>query len=427
MKKRFLCQCSVLLLALLFLFSGCAAHGKTLMEAGKTDISVNVFSLYLSRMKGDLARAGLSVTSDEFWSTYISTDNTTYAEYYTAQVLQGLREIAAALILYEKEGLSLSKEDKEDIDAWIEQIVKDSGDGSENKMNSVLAAYGANLTTLRDAAEIEAKVAQLKTHLYGANGSLIASTAKEEFYQATYYRGYQMLIANTYYDRDKDADGQTVYYIPNDKGLAGPKIAYDTENGIATEEKDKNGDTVYRDENTLIAYDTANGVPNYKYDANGERLVVSYTEEEMSARLTVAQKIAEDCKGDTGKFLQYMAAYSDNSDFTDTYAPNGMYFSTTAYSTEGVFGTFAAELAKLQEGELVLLSSDAGYYLLQRAPLDSAAWQEEANKHWFSTFTELVIEYMLQQRTAEYLKDVKVDESLAATVDITVVEPNYYY
>lgn len=425
--KKILCHCSALLLVLLLLLSGCAAHGKTLMKAGKTDISVNVFSLYLSRMKGDLARAGMNVTSDEFWSTYISTDNTTYAQYYTAQVLKGLREIAAALILYEKEGLSLSKADKEDIDAWIEQIVTDSGDGSENKTNSLLAAYGANLTTLRDAAEIEAKIAQLKTHLYGQNGSLIASTAKEEFYQATYYRGYQMLIANTYYDRDKDADGQTIYYVPNDKGLAGAKIAYDTKNGTATEEKDKNGDTIYRDENTLIAYDSENGVPNYKYDANGERVLVSYTQEEMAARLSAAKSIAEECKGDTAKFLQYVATYSDNSDFTDTYAPNGMYFCTAAYATEGVFGTFATELAKLEVGDLVLLTSDAGYYLLQRAPLDSAAWQEEANKQWFSTFTDLVVEYMLQQRTAEYLADVTVDEALAATVDITSVDPNYYY
>ena len=36
------------LLALLMLFSGCAAHGKTLIEAGDEKISINVFQLYLS-------------------------------------------------------------------------------------------------------------------------------------------------------------------------------------------------------------------------------------------------------------------------------------------------------------------------------------------------------------------------------------------
>ena len=134
--KKILSGGVLLLLALCLVLSGCAAHGKTMMTAGKTDISVNVFALYLSRMKGDLGRAGLSVNDSSFWASYISTDNTTYAQYYTNQVLEGLRQIAAALILYEEEGLSLSKEDKENIDLWIEQIIKDSGGGSKTKVNS---------------------------------------------------------------------------------------------------------------------------------------------------------------------------------------------------------------------------------------------------------------------------------------------------
>lgn len=428
--KKILSGGVMLLLALCLVLSGCAAHGKTMMKAGKTDISVNVFSLYLSRMKGDLGRAGLSVNDDSFWASYVSTDNTTYAQYYTAQVLEGLRQIAAALMLYEEEGLSLSKEDKENIDAWINQIIKDSGDGSKTKINSLLSAYGANLTTLRDAAEIEAKVAQLKNHLYGSGGSLIADTAKEEFYRATYYRGYQMLIANTYYDRDKDAQGQTIYYVPNDKGTPSAKIAYDTEKGKPNGEKDKNGDEIYTEDGTadgIVAYDKTNGVVNYKYDSKGEKIVKKYTDAEMKVRLELANKIAEDCRNNEELFYKYTQTYSDNSDFTETYAPNGLYFSTEAYTTDGIFSTFATELAKLQVGEIVLLESDSGYYLLQRATLDSAAWQNEENKSWFTTFTDLVIEYMLQQRTKEYLDRITVVEDLAGSVDITKVEPNYYY
>lgn len=420
----------LLLLSLCLVLSGCAAHGKTMMEAGKTEISVNVFSLYLSRMKGDLGRAGLSVNDEKFWASYVSTDNTTYAKYYTDQVLEGLRRIAAALILYEEEGLSLSRAEKENIDAYIDQIVKDSGDGSKTKVNSLLSAYGANLTTLRDAAEIEAKIAQLKTHLYGANGSLIADTAKEEFYRATYYRGYQMLIANTYYDHDKDADKQTIYYVPNDKGLPSEKIAYDKENGKPSGEKDQNGDEIYTTDGSadgIVAYDKTNGVAKFKYDAKGEKILKQYSEEEMKLRLELAEKIAEECKGNEELFRKYADTYSDNSDFTEKYAPNGMYFSSEAYTTDGIFSTFATELAKLEPGEIVLLESDSGYYLLQRTTPDSAAWQAEANKSWFSTFTELVIEYMLQQRTKDYLERITVKAELADSTDITKVEPNYYY
>lgn len=428
--KKILCGGVLLLLSLCLLFSGCAAHGKTMMKAGKTEISVNVFSLYLSRMKGDLGRAGLSVNDESFWASYVSTDNTTYAKYYTDQVLEGLRRIAAALILYEEEGLSLSKDDKENIDAYIEQIIKDSGDGSKTKVNSLLAAYGANLTTLRDAAEIEAKIAQLKTYLYGTNGSLISDTAKEEFYRATYYRGYQMLIANTYYDHDKDADNQTIYYVPNDKGTPSAKIAYDAENGKPCGEKDANGDEIYTTDGSadgIVAYDKVNGVAKFKYDSKGEKIVKSYTESEMKLRLELANKIAEECKGNEELFRKYADAYSDNSDFTENYAPNGMYFSSEAYTTDGIFSTFATELAKLEPGEIVLLESDSGYYLLQRTTPDTAAWQNETNKSWFSTFTELVIEYMLQERTKDYLEKVTVKEELSGSTDITKVEPNYYY
>lgn len=429
MKK--ICSCGILLLlSLCILLSGCAAHGKTMMKAGKAEISVNVFALYLSRMKGDLGRAGLSVTDESFWASYVSADNTTYAQYYTNQVLEGLRRIAAALILYEEEGLSLSKEEKENIDAYIEQIIKDSGDGSKTKVNSLLSAYGANLTTLRDAAEIEAKVAQLKTHLYGANGALIADTAKEEFYRATYYRGYQMLIADTYYDHDKDADNQTIYYVPNEKGTPSAKIAYDKENGKPSGVSDANGDEIYTTDGSadgIVAYDKTNGVAKFKYDSKGEKIVKNYTEDEMKLRLELAKKIAEECKGKEELFLKYAAAYSDNSDFTENYAPNGMYFSSEAYTIDGIFSTFATELAKLEPGEIVLLESDSGYYLVQRAELDSAAWQNEANKSWFSTFTELVIEYMLQQRTKEQLEKVTLKNDLADSMDITDVEPNYYY
>ena len=45
------------LLAVLMLFSGCAAHGKTFIEAGREEISINVFQLYLSRMKGSARSA----------------------------------------------------------------------------------------------------------------------------------------------------------------------------------------------------------------------------------------------------------------------------------------------------------------------------------------------------------------------------------
>ena len=184
MKKKLIPVVAFLLAALLLL-SGCASHGKTLIEAGNTEISVNVFQLYLSRMKGSLKSAGNDVNNQEFWDTYVGLDNQTQSDYYTHQVFEGLRQIAAALVLYDELGLALDPAVTEEIDLWIETLIEEVGEGSKSQLNSVLSAYGANITVLRDAALIEAKIAQLKTHLYGEDGSLISDVVKEQFYQDT--------------------------------------------------------------------------------------------------------------------------------------------------------------------------------------------------------------------------------------------------
>ncbi len=431
MKKLFAAALCLLILAGVCL-PGCAARGKTLIKAGDEKISVNVFSLYLSRMKGSLASAGQNVNNDSFWQSYISTDNTTMCDYYTGQVFAGLKQIAAAMIMYDEAGLSLDKATEDSIDEWIESLIDEVGEGSKSTLNSILSAYGANITTLRDAAIIEAKLSVLKAHLYGEGGSLITDAAKEEYYQATYIRGYQMQLANYYYDHDKDSNGFAIYYTDQNYN----HIAYDTtgEDVIKTEEKDQYGDFIYLRKNEdaddtrkLVAYDAKKGFVHYKLDKNGDRVKKDYTEAEMQLRYERATEIAKKCKGNEALFLQCMAEYSDNSEFNETYAPNGMYFSVGTYATDSIFSTFQTELAKLEEGELVVIGSDAGYYILMRAALDKGAFTDEANKRWFDTLTGLTLEHMLQKRTDAYIDRVWVDEELLKTVDITMVAANNYY
>jgi len=55
MKKKLLAALAALLCCVMLL-TACASHGKTLIKAGGEKISVNVFQLYLSRMKGSLAQ-----------------------------------------------------------------------------------------------------------------------------------------------------------------------------------------------------------------------------------------------------------------------------------------------------------------------------------------------------------------------------------
>ena len=421
-------RATALLLALVLLlstvFSGCGAHGKTLMKAGGEKISLNLFSLYLARMKASLGLAGFDIESDAFWNSYVSTDNVTAADYYTDQVFEGLKQVAAAMILYKESGLSLEKSVIQEIDDEIDAMIEEIGEGSKAKLNSVLAAYGANITTWRDASIIEAKLEQLKEFLYGKDGNLISATAKEEYYQATYYRGFQMQLANYYYVVDEDDDGRVIYYT--DETFA--HIAYDTAGeGVTVSGKDANGDDRYVTAEGQTAYDAANGVPCYHTDANGDYVTASYTDEEMQTRLTLAEQIAAECRGDPGKFLGYIEEYSDNSEFNQQYAPNGLYFAVGTYTGDSIFATFSAELAKLAVGDLVVLSTSSGYYVLMRAELDGGAWQNEANSRWFSTLTGMTLEYMLQKRLEPYLEKVTIKEKAKDGVSITAVEPDYYY
>ena len=441
MKHKKLCAVLALLLAAVLLFSGCASHGPTLIEAGKEEISLYVFQLYLSRMKGSLASAGYSVGEETFWKSYISADNTTMADYYTLQVFEGLKHIAAAMVIYDELGLSLPKETKEEIDAWIDTLIAEDGEGSKASLNSILAQYGANITALRDAALIEAKLNQLKEYYYGADGSLIADTAIEEYYKKTYYRGYQMLLANYYYERVVDADGFAIRYETEEY----LKVKYQDISNLPTEEQGKYkwvprkdldqkdygkefGEFVlfYIDGETKVVAYATDGVIQYILK-NGQKIEKKYSEEQMTARYEKALAIAAECRNNPEMFLQYAFEFSDNSEYHTNSAPNGMYFSVGTYTTDTIYGKFSAELAMLDVGGTCVLPSDSGYFILMRVDLDTGAWQNTGNSYWFSTLRGMTLEYMLQQRTSQYLDKVTVDEELFKSVDITMVGTNMRY
>lgn len=435
--KKLTTSLILLLLTLCLLLCGCENHGATMITAGdgEIEVSVNVFQLYLSRMKGSLHASGEKVNDSEYWETFIALDGETRKDYYTNHVLEGLRQQVAALLLYEELGLSLSEEEEEAIDEWIDALIEEVGEGSETKLNSILSAYGANVTVLRDAAIIEAKIDQLKTHLYGKNGSKLAPSAKEEFYKKSYYRGYQMLYANYYYDYVKDKDGNLVYFeeVEGEGGtVVGERISYDKKNGVATDEKDEYENVVYRlrnEDGTLgaIAYNTERGKTRLETDEKGDPIAKYYTDEQMKKRYEELQEIAEACKGDADLFLAAMEKYSENPEFNAKYAPNGMYFAEGVYTSDTVFYTFSQELIKLKIGEMAILNSDMGYYLIMRVDLDDGAWSKVENNRWFQMLEELTMEYMLQQEIQDYLPQVVIDEALCDSVDITMVAANNYY
>ena len=446
-KTKTLCALVCVCLALVLLLSGCANHGKTLITAGKEKISVNVFMLYLSRAKGNLALAGEDVTNPEYWKGYVDFPKVTVADYRTAEVLEGLKHIAAAMILYhEVYKLELPDEVVESIDAWIDDLVEKDGGGSKAALNEILAAYGANITVLRDACILEAKMDHLKEALYGVNGALLQDTLLEKYYQDTYLRGYQMWLANYYFEHDKDKDGVAVRYtdekydriayLPQseiDKLPEAEQAKYVT---VANEGKYREkygalyGETIllYREgETEVVAYDKENGVIRYHRDKNGDEIKVLYTELEMEARYEQAKRIAAECAGDFNKFYTYVTELSDDSDFHNKIAPNGMYFSLGTYHTEKFLSACANQLATMEVGDTHVLAYGSSYHILMRTELDKGAWKQEANTRWFKSLRGLAMEYMLQLETTEYFDRLVIDEEVLAGVDITSVASNVRY
>ncbi len=393
---------------------------QVLFAAGENQISTKVFHLLLSRLKGSLYFAGEDVDNAVYWTSPVLPGGETRKTYYTAVLYEKIRSIAASLYLYDELGLELSDEAMDTIDSQIAFLVEER-EGSQG-LNAELATYGTDLTALRESYIIEEKIKQLKNYLYGENGSLIASTVKEEFYKLKYCRGYQMLFANYYCECACDEDGNAIYYITNNK------IAYDTQNGIPTQEIDCYGDTVYRTASGEIAYDKQNGEPKYLYDEYGEKIMKYYTEEQMEHRLEELFAIASECENNPELFLEYAATLSDNVSFNENFAPNGMYFSADRAFSDSVLQMFIGELRTLEIGECAILGeSGAGYYLLIRVQLDEGAWSNVENNYWFSTFAQECVEYMMEQRIKDYLQYVIADNTLIDVESIVNIGANLYY
>ena len=181
MKRLVAMTLAMLLLA--FCFVGCASTGPKMMKLGDSKITLNLFYLYLSRMKGTYcATYGISATDDAHWDTVMDETGKTYNEHYTEFVLEQTKSYLAACHVFDELGLELPDTTVDEIEAEIESMIENEAGGSEKEMNQKLAEFGANVDVLREAYLIEAKIAYLKDHLYGANGGKIGGEAIEKYY-----------------------------------------------------------------------------------------------------------------------------------------------------------------------------------------------------------------------------------------------------
>ena len=418
------------------LLVGCSGKtGKTLIEIEGVKVSVNAYELLLSRMKGALARAqGTTIEGDDFWSTVVDADNTTYEQYLRESILENAKTYAIGTYLHDKVyGLTLSKDTLDAIDAELADFIEYDGDGSKTAFNKVLAEFGVNYNILRDVYIMEAKIDALKLHLYGQNASKIADTVKDEYCTEHFVRFKQVFLASYFYVCETDENGDDVYYTKN--SLGNQVICYDKENGSTKTDKDgnvikdKDGYDVYFTEDGKIAYDKETGTTAFVFDKDGQPVVGDYTKEELAEiekeANTILGKIPA---GEYNAFEIFMEQRGEDED-AQTYE-NGYYLynDPANYASYPYLESIVDALGDMEVGEVALVESDYGYHVIMKYPVEKGAHADKDNEDWFEGFEEGLVDDMFMSLCREYMDKVSVDEDLLATVPaMKDIGKNYYY
>lgn len=290
MKKLIIRIISLTLVILMCLgaLASCSTNTQIFAKsAGGNKISLAMYSLITSLMKGNdayyIVQQYGSYNSETYWNKIVDAETQmTMKEYYQYMIDLKIKYYLAALDLFDELGLELTDEEIAAIDADMAEFVEIDGDGSKNKLNTILSEFGANYKTLREYKIMNAKISKLSTYLYGTNASKISDEIKQEFMEKNYV-AFKMILLPTYdYKYIEDKYGNPVYYtvdadgkVKTAKAADGKTyniISYDSAKGIEldTDSDGKNdvdllGHTVYYTYNNVsIAYNVKNGVTGDK-------------------------------------------------------------------------------------------------------------------------------------------------------------------
>ncbi len=429
-----ICLCLGLATGSLTALSACSPELTPIATLGEHEISVNMYKFILSRIKGNLGRAGYSVDSADFWNTIVDSDNTTYDGFFRQTALADTRRYLAALELFEKEELKLPKSEYDKIDKEIADLIASAG--SKSALNAELSAFGVNIDILRDIYVIEAKFNHVRDHICGKDGSLIAAQVRQEYLEKNAVAFRHVLIRSFDYVYETDANGDDIYFLPDENNAKVDNIAYDKENGnVRLDEydeliKDANGDTVYYLESGHIAYDKENGVRARVYDKEGIAVTEKLSSEEMAKNKAVAEEILATVEaGDYVAFEALLAEYElDEDDYFDTNVELSFLY-TVGDNGSDYLNDIAEALSLIEVGELRnVYTSEYGYNVVMRYPMPSDAASNSEYEEWFTGLADRVVSEQFHKMCQPYMDKVKIDEKAFSELpSMTEIGANYYY
>lgn len=437
--KKAVCIALILATVVCSLVS-CGGTGKPLLKLDNCSISVNLFELYLTRMKGVLCSTdyfGESAKSEGFWETWIDIyDKKTYNTHYTEIVLDDAKSYLAAIAVFDKLGLELPQSYIDEIDEELNEMVLNEANGSKTAFNAILAHYGANYDILREAYIIEAKIAYLREELFGKNGSKVGANIVEDYYKENYARFKQVFLYTYEFVYDEDINGDKIYYRNGTSRISYDDTQTPKLNEDGSHATDKNGDKIYvyndSDGKERIAYKKQDASTKQQFDSAGEPKIRYYKENDPEMKIVNSDANAIFAEAKTGDYTGFDALVAEyNQEDGSKEYPNGYYvYKNTAYEAIEVID----EVLEMEVGEVRKIQSDYGIHIVMRYELEENAYTFEENEDLFIStqtgtyvFMPELVDELLYEYVKEYKDRISVDEELLKKVDIKSVDVNFYY
>lgn len=396
------------------------------------DISIPTYfyELMLSRVKASIARDRGSEDLYAYLNSKMPNSDMTYGEFYEKSTLDTCKYYLAALYLFNENKLELPSSYEEEVDQFISDCIDIDyiANGSEEKFDEILSAYGVNAKTYKKSYLLNAKYEYLFSYLYGSDGSKIADSVKQEYANEHYIRFYQILVPSYYYEYETDENGDLMYF---DKESG--DTLYDTENGKhklldnGNYKRDKYGIKIMYDNDGNILYDKENGVIKTVDDT-----VHYYDEDKLLEQKSKAEEIKASLKD--GNFSAFEAKLEEATPYilgvdrnvSDLYVSD---IDASGYTGEYSYMNDVYECVKeLAFGEIGMVETKYGYHIVMRYELEDGVFSDGDKSVWFENMNASLMAHLFNIKCESIVDNIIIDEeNLKNAKSIFDVAINYDY
>ena len=361
MKNRIISAAAATLLAACALVS---CSSESVMTYGSHSINENEFSYYLATYKGKYAQTYADFkNTPEYFSSLVTDDGQTVEDVLYSAVVHNVEMTIVCEQMFDDYGLSLSRSVEDTINSYIGDFVDEYADGSRNKFNAALGAYGVNINMLKKIYLRDEKVSALYDALYGTNGIIgITDEDRQNYLDENYVRVRHIYVNNKYmYATDED------------------------------------------------------GVQEYTDD--GLRKKRELTAEELAAKQALIDAIDESL-AEGADFDEVYDAFSE-----DKYYKNGYYISENMDFISDVTDSAMS----LEVGEYKKIETDYGTHYIMRLEMDEKPWENEDNSDFFDGYDTTVGQALFADMAEEKISEVVLNEDVLGEYTMADSAINYRF